>query len=154
AASLEELAKRMQARGDARGAADALTHSARLTSTGPERARRLAEAAFLAATGDLRNVETLLEEARLADPNLNTSLYFASAAADMMTNGDGDPDTAHRLLVTTIESQRGADSSPPDDAVYLAVTTLSYLCYLSARAEAWRPFHDAVRNLGPRAGDL
>ena len=151
---LEGLAKKMQARGDARGAADALTQSASLSCAGPERARRLSEAAFLAATGDLRDVEKLLDEARLADPDLNTSLYFASAASHMMVNGDGDLDTAHRLLVTAIESQREVPNPPPEDAMQLAVKTLSYLCYLSARPSAWRPFHDAVQRMGPNAGDL
>ena len=154
AATLEVLAKKMQARGDARGAADVLTHSASLTAPGPERARRLSEAAFLAATGDLRNVEKLLDEARLADPDLNTSLYFASAASHFMINGDADLDTAHRLLVTAIESQQEVPNPPPADAMQLAVKTLSYLCYLSARPAAWRPFHDAVERMGPHAGDL
>jgi DNA-binding CsgD family transcriptional regulator len=154
AAVLEGLAKTMQARGDARGAADALTHAAGLTVAAPERARRLSEAAFLAATGDLRNIETLLEEARLADPTLNTSLYFASAAAYMMTNGDGDLDTAHRFLVTAIESQRDAGIPPPQDAMNHAVSTLGYLCYLSARPSAWQPFHEIVDRMGPDAGAL
>jgi DNA-binding CsgD family transcriptional regulator len=149
---LERLAKKMRSRGDARGAADAFTHSARLTVNGSERARRLSEAAFLAATGDLRNVEKLLEEARLADPDLNTSLYFASAAAYMMTNGDGDLETAHRFLVTTIESQLDAHNPPPEDAMYLVVKTLGYLCYLSANPDAWQPFHEAIQRMGDQAG--
>ena len=154
ATTLEALAKKLQARGNARGAADALTRSASLTVTGAERSRRLSEAAFLAASSDLRNVETLLEEARLANPDLNTSLYFAAAAAYLMINGDGDLETAHRFLVTAIESQSDAPIPVPEDAMSQAVNTLGYLCYLGARPAAWQPFHDAIEEMGPRAGDL
>jgi hypothetical protein len=154
ATNLEALARRLQARGNARGAADALTRSASLTVASPERARRLSEAAFLAASSDLRNVETLLEEARLANPDLNTSLYFASAAAYLMINGDGDLETAHRFLVTAIESQCDAPIAVPEDAMSQAVNTLGYLCTLSASAAAWQPFQDAIAEMGPSAGDL
>jgi DNA-binding CsgD family transcriptional regulator len=154
AARLEGLAKEMQARGDNRGTADALTHSARLTVVPAERARRLSEAAFLAASGDLRKVDALLEEARLADPDLNTSLYFASAAAYMMTNGDGDLQTARRFLVTAIESQRDGQIPAPADALRHSVNTLGYLCYLSASPSAWRQFHDIIHRMAPQAGGL
>ncbi|MFF4300393.1 AAA family ATPase [Streptomyces sp. NPDC001601] len=104
AALLHEVAYRTLRRGDAVGAVSTLLRAADLSGTGTARGRLLAEAACLGAnvTGDLRNVHALLGSARLADPVGSGSLAAATAAASRLVNGEGDVDTAHRLLTGAI----------------------------------------------------
>jgi hypothetical protein len=106
---LEQVAHGIRRRGDAVGAIAALLRAAELSPGGSDRSRRLAEAAYLGAdvTGDLREVPRLLEAARRADPERAGSLAAAVAASSHLLNGDGDVDTAHRLLVGAIEMKAG-----------------------------------------------
>ncbi|MFD3457612.1 ATP-binding protein [Streptomyces sp. NPDC058691] len=147
---LEQAAHRITARGDALGAVAALIRAADLSPHGSDRARRLAEAAYIGAdaTGELRGVSELLEDARRADPDLAGSLHSAAAAVYLVINGDGDIDTAHRLLVGAIESgthQYDAEDNAVVDAVHL----LLLLCFFSGRAELWDPFYTALSRLRP-----
>jgi hypothetical protein len=68
-------------------------------------------------TGTLRDVPRLLEEARAADPERPESLATTVAAAYHLLNGEGDLDTAHRLLAGAIEMLAG--SLDPDDGTVL-----------------------------------
>ncbi len=105
---LEQTAHRIRQRGDAVGAVTTLLRAADLTPPGAERSRRLAEAAYLGSvvTGGLRDVPRLLDDARKADAGRAGSLVAAVAAAHhLLLSGDGDIDTAHRLLVGAIEMQ-------------------------------------------------
>jgi hypothetical protein len=83
-----------------------LLRAAELSPAGPERASRLAEAAYLGSivTGDLRDAPRLLEAARQADPEHGGSLAAAVASTYHLLNGDGDVGTAHRLMVGAIET--------------------------------------------------
>ncbi|MFC7386956.1 ATP-binding protein [Sphaerisporangium rhizosphaerae] len=147
---LEQAAHRIAARGDAVGAVAALVRAADLSPRGSDRARRLAEAAYIGAdaTGELRGASELLENARRADPDLTGSLRSASAAVYLIINGDGDIDAAHRLLVGAIESgTHGYDAK--DNALIDAVHLLLLLCFFSGRAELWVPFYTAVASLRP-----
>lgn len=106
ASLLEAVARDTVRRGDAGGAIAALLRAAELSPRGYERSRRIAEAAYLGAdlTGDLRDVPRLLEEARLADGGRAGPLVAAVAAAHhILLSGEGDLDTAHRLLVGAID---------------------------------------------------
>ncbi len=117
-------------RGDAVGAIAALLRAAELSPGGEERSRRLALAAYLGAdvTGDLRNVPQLLEDAHRADPERAGSLVAAVAASSHLLNGDGDVDTAHRLLVGAIEMQPGPYDA--DDTILIeALYTLLLVCF-------------------------
>lgn len=144
AALLEQAGYRMAARADAVGAVTALLRAADLSPRRADRARRLAEAAYIGAdvTGDLRGVPQLIEAARAADPGLASSLPIAIAAAYLLLNGEGDVATAHRLLVATIRDRtRRYDAR--DDALAEALHNLFDVCYFGGRAELWEPF-DAV----------
>jgi DNA-binding CsgD family transcriptional regulator len=147
---LEQVAHRVAARGDAVGAVASLVRAADLSPRGPDRARRLAEAAYIGAdaTGELRGASELLESARRADPGLTGSLHSAAAAVYLIINGDGDIDTAHRLLVGAIEAgTHGYDAT--DNSLVDAVHLLLLLCFFSGRAELWAPFYTAVGRLRP-----
>ena len=150
AALLERAAHRITARGDAVGAVAALVRAADLSPRGPDRARRLAEAAYIGAdaTGELHGASELLEHARLADPDLAGSLHSAAAAVYLIINGDGDIDTAHRLLVGAIEAGTHRYDAT-DNALIDAVHLLLLLCFFSGRAELWEPFYRAVARLRP-----
>jgi DNA-binding CsgD family transcriptional regulator len=147
AALLEAAAHRTLARGDAVGAVAALTRAAELSPRGTERGRRFAEAAFAGAgvTGELEDAARLLADAHNADPQLKDSFQAAVTAAFVLVNGDGDIDTAHRLLVGALENS-GAVS---DTALEHALSALSMVCFFGGRAELWKPFYDALERLEP-----
>ncbi|WP_455569794.1 ATP-binding protein [Streptomyces prunicolor] len=155
ASLLETVARDIVRRGDAGGAIAALLRAAELSPRGYERSRRIAEAAYLGAdlTGDLRDVPRLLEEARLADGGRAGPLVAAVAAAHhILLSGEGDLDTAHRLLVGAIDMQHQPyDATDPTmiDALY----TLAWLCQSSQRAELWKPLHRALGLLKPEIPD-
>ena len=155
ASLLEEVARDNVRRGDAGGAIAALLRAAELSPRGYERSRRIAEAAYLGAdlTGDLRDVPRLLEEARLADGGRAGPLVAAVAAAHhILLSGEGDLDTAHRLLVGAIDMQHQPyDAADPTmiDALY----TLAWLCQSSQRPEFWKPLHRALDLLKPEVPD-
>jgi len=155
ASLLETVARDTVRRGDAGGAIAALLRAAELSPRGYERSRRIAEAAYLGAdlTGDLRDVPRLLEEARLADGGRAGPLVAAVAAAHhILLSGEGDLDTAHRLLVGAIDMQHQPyDATDPTmiDALY----TLAWLCQSSQRAELWKPLHRALGLLKPEIPD-
>jgi DNA-binding CsgD family transcriptional regulator len=147
---LEQVAHRLMRRGDATGAVAALLRGADLSPGGRGRSRRLAEAAYLGAraTGDAGGVSQLLATARSADPESMGSLPAAVAAAHMLLNGDGDVNTAHRLLTGAIDARPGPyDAS--DNTVIQALHTLFMLCYYGGRAELWPAFDAAFGRLGP-----
>ncbi|MFJ6892519.1 ATP-binding protein [Streptomyces hokutonensis] len=155
ASLLEAVARDTVRRGDAGGGIAALLRAAELSPRGYERSRRIAEAAYLGAdlTGDLRDVPRLLEEARLADGGRAGPLVAAVAAAHhILLSGEGDLDTAHRLLVGAIDMQHQPyDATDPTmvDALY----TLAWLCQSSQRAELWKPLHRALGLLKPEVPD-
>lgn len=148
---LEHAAQRMLGRGDAVGAVTALLRAADLSPRGTERSRRLAEAAFVGAdvTGHLRTVPQLLDAARRAEPDTGVSLQAAVATAYLILNGDGDVDTAHRLLVKAIEA-KGGEYRADDRTLIEALYTLLSVCFFG-RPELWDPFFAAVARLKPQA---
>ena len=151
---LEQTAHRIRQRGDAAGAVTALLRAADLTPPGAERSRRMAEAAYLGAvvTGGLRDVPRLLHDARTADAGAAGSLVASVAVAHhLQLSGDGDIDTAHRLLVGAIEMQPYDASS---DTMVEALYTLGWVCYFGGRAELWAPFHQALGQLTPDVPEL
>lgn len=152
AAALDGVARRNRRRGDAGGAIAALLRAAELSVAGPERARRLAEAAYVGAliAGDLRDVPRLLAEAMRTGGGQAGSLSAAVAAAHhLVLSGDGDIDTAHRLLVAAIEAQPQPYDAD-DDTLVEALNTLGWINYFGGRAELWAPFHDALGRFHPR----
>ena len=100
-------------------------------------------------TGGLRDVPRLLDDARKADAEQVGSLVAAVAAAHhLLLSGDGDIDTAHRLLVGAIEMQPEPYDAASDTMVE-ALYTLGWVCYFGGRAELWVPFHRALAQLIP-----
>jgi DNA-binding CsgD family transcriptional regulator len=142
---LEEAAVRLLRRGDAVGAIASFRRASELSPHGRDRARRLCEAAYVAAdvVGEIRDLPRLLDAARRADPNVGGSLATAIAAHFALINGDGDVDTAHRLLTGAIEGHAAADA-----ALAEAVRILIRLCYFGGRAELWDPVYRAFARMG------
>ena len=149
AALLEAAAHRILRRGDAVGAVSALLRAAELSPDGADRSCRLALAAYIGAdvTGDLRRAPQLLAAARRADPDLDKSVQAAVTAAFVLINGDGDVDTAHRLVLDAIDNQdmRRASRTAMEEALH----TLLRVCYFGGRAELWEPLYGALARLGP-----
>ncbi|NEM06216.1 helix-turn-helix transcriptional regulator [Geodermatophilus normandii] len=154
AALLEVAAHLALHKGDAVRAVRALLRAADLSPRGADRARRLAEAAYVGAdaAGRLSSVPDLLGEARRADPGTGGSLQTAVAAAHHLLNGEGDVDTAHLVLVRGIDDALGR--GPTDGAVEEALHTLMLVCHFSGREEPWHAFEAALARLGPGAPAL
>jgi DNA-binding CsgD family transcriptional regulator len=142
---LERSARRILGRGDAVGAVSALTRAAELSPGEADRGRRLAEAAYLGAevTGDIGGAAKLLDDARRAEQQPQSSLQAATTAAYLLLNGDGDVGTAHRLLAGALET---AAERPDISAAVVddALNTLMLLCYWDASPELWNSFYDTV----------
>nr|WP_168515643.1 LuxR family transcriptional regulator [Streptomyces sp. S1D4-11]QIZ00754.1 AAA family ATPase [Streptomyces sp. S1D4-11] len=152
---LEGAARRILRRGDAVGAVRALTRAADLSPLAQDRGRRLGEAAYIGAevAGTLSRASELLEDARRADPGLKGSLYSASAAAQLILNGDGDLDTAHRLLAGAIGSGNH-EYDAGDEALIDALHLLALLSHLGGRRDLWTPLYEALSRLKPKVPPL
>jgi DNA-binding CsgD family transcriptional regulator len=151
ASLLEEAAHLVLSRGDAVGAVARLIRAGELSLAGTDKGRRLAEAAYIVGemTGELSSASILLDSARQADPMLGRSLHAAAAAVFVLINGEGDVDTAHRLLVGAIEtSDHGykADNAGLIEALH----SLLLLCWYGGRPELWGPFYKALSRLTPQ----
>ncbi|WP_262056726.1 AAA family ATPase [Streptomyces sp. STR69] len=155
AALLHEVAYGTLRRGDAVGAINTLLRASELSADGTAKARRLAEAACLGAniTGDLRNVRALLENADHADPSGTDSLAAATAAASQLLNGEGDVDTAQRLLVGAIDTHVHPGDTD-EDILREALNTLLMVCFYGGRPELWRSFDTVAARRPPSSGRL
>jgi len=155
AALLQEVAHANLRRGDSVGAVTELLRAAELSPSGKGRSGRLAEAAYLGSivTGDLRDAPRLLEQARRAHSGPGGPLSAAVAGAYHLLHGDGDVDTAHRLLTTAIyelDDPRDAHNKVLIEALY----TLLMICFFGGRADLWPPLQNAVDRLIPRPPEL
>jgi DNA-binding CsgD family transcriptional regulator len=152
---LGQAADRAVRRGDATGAVTALIRAADLSPESHDRARRLAEAAYLAAdvTGDLRGAAELLSGAARAGPAADSSLQGAVTAAFVELHGEGNVDSAHRLLVAALDSH-AADGDAADPAFIEALHNLLEVCLYGARPELWGPFEVNVSRLAPGAAPV
>ncbi|MGW1735176.1 MULTISPECIES: helix-turn-helix transcriptional regulator [unclassified Streptomyces] len=150
AALLEHAARITLHRGDAANSMRTLIRSADLTPPGPDRARRLAEAAYVGAesTGSLPSAQKLLDDARHTTPGPHSCLHSAAAAALLLLNGDGDVDTAHGLLVAAIDTGTHAYDAN-DKTLVDALHTLALICFFGARHDLWQPYHRALEKLTP-----
>ncbi|MFJ9242814.1 hypothetical protein [Streptomyces sp. NPDC101776] len=124
------------------------------------RGGRLAEAAYLGSlvTGDLRDAPGLIERARVAHPGPDEPLVATVATAHRLLHGDGDVDTAHRLLTTALGRHEqptppddetdetgetdGADGTDDDLVRVEALHTLTAICFAAGRAELWPPLRE------------
>jgi DNA-binding CsgD family transcriptional regulator len=155
AALLQEVAHANLRRGDSVGAVTELLRAAELSPSGEGRSGRLAEAAYLGSivTGDLRDAPRLLEQARRAHPGPGGPLSAAVAGAYHLLHGDGDVDTAHRLLVTAIREMD--DPRDAHDKVLIeALYTLIMICFFGGRAGLWPPVQSVIDRLMPRPPEL
>jgi DNA-binding CsgD family transcriptional regulator len=149
AADLEAVATGALERGDAVRAVAMLVRAAELSSTGGERARRLATAAYVGAnvSGMLEGSRELLTLARRADPGVSTTLRASTAAAAQLLNVEGDIDTAHRLLVGALDAASVDDA--PADVAEDALLTLLQICNFGGRDALWSGFDRVAARFAP-----
>jgi DNA-binding CsgD family transcriptional regulator len=155
AALLQEVAHANLRRGDSVGAVTQLLRAAELSPSGEGRSGRLAEAAYLGSivTGDLRDAPRLLTEARRAHPGPGGPLSAAVAGAYHLLHGEGDVDTAHRLLTTAI-NELDDPRDAHDKVLIEALYTLIMICFFGGRADLWPPLQTVVDRLMPRPPEL
>jgi len=150
ASLLENAAHAVLARGDYLGAVARLTRAAELSPSPALRTRRLAEAAYVGAeaVGDVRISAHMFEEMRKATTQTSDPLLYAPAATFVVLDGDGQVDTAHRLLVAAIEG--GSHRYDANDTVLInALWSLALVCFLGGRPELWDPLYVALARLSP-----
>ena len=150
AALLQSVAHVNLWRGDSVGAIGELLRAAELSPVGADRARRLAEAAYLGetVTGDMHDAGPLLDRARHADPEHAGGLAGAVAHAYYLLNARGEVDAAHQVLLRAINAlENPADAH--DKVLVEALYTLVQICYFGGRAELWEPFNVALGRLIP-----
>ncbi len=152
ASLLEDVAHADLSRGDAVRAVAEMSRAAELSPATADRGRRWAQAAYIGATvlGDLRNAPRVLDDVREMDPDHAGSLAGAVAAGYHLLNGDGDVDTAHRLLVGAIETAPDPGDAH-DEVLVEAIYNLLEVCFFGGRADLWPPFHRAIGRLEPHA---
>ena len=115
-----------------------------------QRSRRLVEAAFLAdVTGQLDRVPQLLHDAGQT-PDTATGLVFA-ATAHLLTNGECDVDTAHRLLAKALDDLDTIPDTAEGWDAYGVLYALLFVCVYSGRAEPWELLRVALTRFDPRA---
>jgi DNA-binding CsgD family transcriptional regulator len=150
AATLEACARQMLHRGDATGAAAALTRAARLSADPDDRSRRLGEAAYVGGYMTLQfdTVPQLLQQTRSGQFHSAGALHATAGAAYMMLNGGDDIDSVHRMLVTAIEVHGGSDSASRR-ALISAMSTLYVTSVFGGRAELFELYHTALARLAP-----
>ena len=146
---LDETAQRVLRRGDAVGAVTALIRAAELSPGRAEHGRRLARAAYIGAdmTGDLRDASRWLADSQIDGEALRGSLQAAVTAAHLLLNGEGDIDTAHRLLTSAIAG-RQTTAEPDDGTLGEALYTLMLVCFFGGRPQLWDPFRAALARPG------
>jgi tetratricopeptide (TPR) repeat protein len=147
-ARLETAARRALDRGDGVSAVRTLLRAADLSPDRTLRARRLSEAAFIGAdvTGELSNVTHLLDEALRHDPLQQQSLQAASAAAYALLNGDGDVETAFRMLKQSVEAN--LDSAVDRDALDEALLIMLAVCLWAMNPTHYATFTQFLEDLG------
>jgi DNA-binding CsgD family transcriptional regulator len=152
ASLLEDVARAHLSRGDAVRAVAEMSRAAELSPATADQGRRWAQAAYIGATvlGDLRNASLILDDVREIDPDHAGSLAGALAAGYHILNGDGDVDTAHRLLVGAIEMLPNT-SDANNELLVEAIYNLLEVCFFGGRAELWPPFRRAMARLEPQA---
>ncbi|MEU8120527.1 AAA family ATPase [Spirillospora sp. NPDC049024] len=146
---LVEVADAALERGDTVQAVSLLLRAADLSLDPSEKARSLAQAAYIGANfaGTLAGARALLERARTADPAVTSTLQASNAAAAHLLNSEGDIDTAHKMLVSALDH---ADPVPEHASeLEEALRTLMMICTFGGRPELWKPFDDAVARLAP-----
>lgn len=118
--------------------------------TDVNQARRLATAAYLAAsgTGDLSAAEALLAGAWRACLDLAPPAEIALATAFMLLHRDGDVATAHRVLLRSIQAAR--DDGSGSHATQEALRLLVYVCRMSGCAEHWEALERFMAKPGPQ----
>jgi DNA-binding CsgD family transcriptional regulator len=151
ASLLESVARAHLNRGDAVRAIAEMSRAAELSPVPTDRGRRWAEAAYIGATflGELRSAPRLINDVRKMDPDHAGSLAGAVVGAYHLLNGDGDVDTAHRLLVGAIETLPNPTDAH-DEVLVEAIYNLLEVCFFGGRADLWPPFHRAVGRLEPQ----
>lgn len=150
---VERTARLARRRGDGVGAVAGLLRAADLGATGRDRARRLAEAAWVGAsvTGDLERLEPLLVEAGRADPTGPVSVSTAVASAWRLLHGHGDVHGARSLLLEALADGRTEESGDVvDEARHVALEA----CLIGGVPERWRDPRAARDRPGPVSPDL
>ncbi|MER5909429.1 AAA family ATPase [Streptomyces sp. NPDC001982] len=146
---LDEAAVGDRRRVGASAAVTALMRAGELSPHPADRSRRLVGAAYLAnITGQLDRVPRLLADAGQA-PDTPTALIFA-ATAHLLTNNEGDVDTAYRLLARALDDNTCNAKNDHWDH-YAILHALLLISLYTLRPEPWQLLKTAMARFEPAA---
>lgn len=143
ARQLEETARTFLRRTDPASAVTLLTRSAELSPVRHDRARRLNEAAGIAAdvVGRLDTASALVVQAKMLATDKGGSLGSALTAARLLVNADSDITTTARLLSNAIETNlEDEEFNAANDELVEALHLLGVLAWSTGSDEAWAPY--------------
>lgn len=137
-------------RGDTLRAIAVLIRAAELSRIPLERARRLAQAAYLGSqvSGNMDGAQAMLERARMVDPHTDENLESATAAASHLVQSVGGVDAAHRILVAALDSTTEFDVDV--DSLEAAMSTLLLVCQVAGREDFWARYAEVVARFEAR----
>ena len=115
-----------------------------------ERHRRLARATQVAARVDHQAAQQMFIAMHTGRQHFEDSITDALAAsAIIVTNDDGDVDTAYQMLMDALERSAPRDSDDP--VVVEAIESLRELSWLGGRAALWEGYRRIVDAVAPGA---
>lgn len=155
AGMLRQLAHRSFARGDIVGATTALIRAASLSNQPKDRARLLAEAAFIGAdmTGEFNRAARLLADARAELGTGPGSLYAVVAQAQLDVNADGDHRAALESIAQAVHNGTHGWRADDDELISTFHTWL-LLCSYAGDSQHWETYFDDIRRLTPAPPEL
>ena len=131
----------------------AMLRAAELSPARPDRARRIARAAYLGSlvTGQLHASPRLLVEAQ-PDATDGPSLAAVTAAAFHLLSGECDASSAQRLLIAALDAHPGPLDAT-DEATMEALQTLVLVGFYAGRAEFWLDTRRQLTRVAPEPPD-
>ncbi|MFB6612521.1 AAA family ATPase [Agromyces sp. NPDC056379] len=146
---LEAVADDLLHTGNSTRATAAMLRAAELSPARPDRARRLARAAYLGSlvTGELQASPRLLVAAQHEITDA-PSIAAVTAAAFHLLNGEGDASSAQRLLIAALDATPGPLDTANDD-VMEALQTLVFVGFYAGRPEFWSETRRQISRVTP-----
>ncbi len=153
AAQLDSAAQAIRKRGEGASAVIALVRASELSPAEHDRARRLAEAAYVAAsvTGDLRDARALLHDARHIDRDHAASAEIEIAASFVMLAADGDVISSCQMLQEALDTAAGRNISPM--TAECAARTAALACHFGQTQDLCEALTGSLRQFAGKSLD-
>lgn len=154
AVALEEAAHSATRRGGAATAVAWLTRAAELSEHAADRARRLAEAAFIAGQSALLDLAQQLLDRAPAHSGVAASSAAVITSAYSSLYQDGDVKSTHHLVVAAIDRLREYDEEGPDEIRTRLLNLLLTISQYAGDPATWERTEQVLASLAGRVHPL